>query len=859
MGAPEEPRSSLEPVDPIEVPVAPPVEESSFEPRRSPWRVLLIAAFLVILVVMAIFLPPLLHLGKYRHSITASMSDALGRPVYVGGMQLRLLPTPGFVMSDFTVAEDPAFGYEPALHASSVVASLRLTSLWRGRLEVSRISLDEANLNLVRNSAGQWSIASVLLRASQIPNGPTGEPRRGPHPRFPYIEATNARIDFKEGAEKKPLSLMNAEFSMWQASGDEWRVRLRAQPVRTDLELHLSDSGQLTMEGSLHRAATLNAMPVDLRAEWYGAQLGQVSRLMAGVDSGWRGDLDITASITGNAGNPALQSRIRIGDLRRQEFQPATTVDVDATCRSDYLRSQRALNNLTCFWPVAGGHLLLTGSVRSLASPSADLQLEINKIPAAFPVTILGLLRPYAQNVTVTGTVNGGFRLIAADGPVLSGDALATGVRLRYAGGQLLLPPLHFAVPSSQPPQRKTKHAVQPQPQQNVVQLQPFSLAMGEPKPLIVEAQFARSGFQVHLSGQSSLARLIPAAANFGLLENAMAVATPKGRATLDTTTAGNWMRPTSSAGSGIGTSGTLNIDAAELRPTFLPAPVEVDSAEMALTPETISWQDVAFQYQTLAMRGSIQFPALCNQPVACPASFTLAAGTVDAATLEAVFAGEGNNGFLGQLLTNALGNDTAPWPPLNGKIECDGLQLGQLLLRNVEASVAVDGTRLTIGSLDAAALGGTVHATGDMSIEQGSPHWKLALRTVDANAADAAALFGELWGPGSLNAETNLAISGYRTADLVASASGDFSFTWQNGDLPSAGSGSPFANFDRWTAKGTIAQSTLSLTGSVLAHGKRTIPLRGSITFDRDLDLTLETREGRRKAEGTLAQPVMH
>ena len=60
------------------------------------------------------------------------MSEALGRPVYVGGMQLRLLPMPGIVMSDFTVDEDPAFGYEPALHASSVVAALRLSSLWRG-------------------------------------------------------------------------------------------------------------------------------------------------------------------------------------------------------------------------------------------------------------------------------------------------------------------------------------------------------------------------------------------------------------------------------------------------------------------------------------------------------------------------------------------------------------------------------------------------------------------------------------------------------------------------------------------------------------------------------------------------------
>ena len=148
--------------------------EESQSPRPFPWMRVVLVATILVLFLMAIFLPPLINLGKYRRRITASMSEALGRPVYVGGMQLRLLPMPGIVMSDLTVDEDSAFGSEPALHATSVIASLRITSLWRGRLEVSRISLDDANLNLVRNASGEWSLGSILLRASQIPNAPTG-------------------------------------------------------------------------------------------------------------------------------------------------------------------------------------------------------------------------------------------------------------------------------------------------------------------------------------------------------------------------------------------------------------------------------------------------------------------------------------------------------------------------------------------------------------------------------------------------------------------------------------------------------------------------------------------------------------
>ena len=95
-------------------------------------------------------------------------------------------------------------------------------------------------------------------------------------------------------------------------------------------------------------------------------------------------------------------------------------------------------------------------------------------------------------------------------------------------------------------------------------------------------------------------------------------------------------MRPLAGSGSGIGTNGTLKIGGAELRPAFLPAPVAVESAEISLTPEEISWQNVTLVYKAMPLRGSIQFPAMCNQPVACPASFTLAADALDAATVEA-------------------------------------------------------------------------------------------------------------------------------------------------------------------------------------------------------------------------------
>ena len=825
--------------------------------RRSPWKTLALVAALIVLLIVAIFLPPLISLGHYRRSITASMSAALGRPVYVGSMQLRLLPMPGISMTDFTVAEDPAFGYEPALHANSVVASLRLSSLWRGRLEVSRISLDEASVNLVRNASGQWSIGSVLLRASQIPNAPTAQRRSGPHPRFPYIEASDARIDFKSGVEKRPFSLMNAEFSMWQASSDEWRLRLQAQPVRTDLELHLSDTGRVSVEGSLHRASNLNAMPVDLRAAWTGAQMGQVTRLLAGFDSGWRGDLTATATIRGSMNDLHVRSHLQVGNLRRQEFQPANTLDVDATCQSDYRRVGQRLDEITCFWPVGAGHFLLTGSIQGFASPAADVQLEMNHIPASFAFSVLALMRPHAQNVTAAGTMNGRFRLQTGQKPALTGDATATGGSMSWPGGTLSMPPLHFvAFPQPAPP---GGHRTIAPRSQTGIQLQTIAIPFGEPQPLALDARFTRTGFEMHVNGSASVNRIINEGGSFGFLGTTLNVVSPKGRADLNLTTKGNWILPLA-GGSGIATTGSMHLQGVELRPGFLPDPVEVAAADVTLSPDQITWQNAAFRFRRMSMRGSLQFPFVCSQPGTCPAAFTLQTESLDAGAVQATLS-EHKAGFLGNFLEDALGRDrSSQWPPLHGSIQCGQLNIGSLVLGNVAASMSVEAKTLSLQSLDGTAFGGSVHAGGAMEVKSGVPQWHFDVRLTGVKPSVVGEIFHEQWGPGVVNGETTLDLHGYSASELASSAAGDFRFTWQKGELRSVESTSsmPLNHFERWSVAGSIANSTLTLTSGGLSRGGRLIPVRGTIGLDRRIHLTVETRGGPVVVEGTLAQPTV-
>jgi hypothetical protein len=387
---------------------------------------------------------------------------------------------------------------------------------------------------------------------------------------------------------------------------------------------------------------------------------------------------------------------------------------------------------------------------------------------------------------------------------------------------------------------------------------------MGEAAPLKVDGFVDRAGFHLHLAGQASVVRLMAVGSNFGLLENALALAAPKGRIEMDTVTTGNWIPPVMGGSSGIVTTGTLHLEGAALRAGFLRAPVEVASADVELQRGEVVWQKAALHYGGLDLQGSGEFPAVCDQAAACPATFALSTGALNAAKVEILLAGK-PQGIFGEILTSALGEGSGgPWSPMRGTIEASSLELGKLTVQNVAASVSVEGKKLTIASLTGGALGGKLQASGAMDAGSGSPQWAMDVDLTGVNLQDAGKVFGETWGTGTAAVNAKLTMSGYPAGDLASSTRGTFHFTWQNGGLAgvkrvSQPDGQPvLGHFDRWSATGTIGNRALTLTDGGVSRGERTNAVRGTIGFDRTVNLTMETRHGRVRIDGSLAQPAV-
>lgn len=880
----------------------------SGDAARPRWRKTKISIGICILVLLALTVPPYISLNAYRRQMTASISRSLGRNVQMQSMHLQLLPTPGIVLDNFTVDADPAFGSEPVLIAPSVVAKLRVSSLWRRPVEVSSISMDHPSVNLVYDAKGQWNFSSILLLAARTPHAPTTQRHHGSTPRFPYIEMSHARVNFKNGLVKLPFSLMNADFGIWQQSANRWRIRLSAEPARTDLNLDLPDAGTLRLDGSIGRTTDLDTLPVQLTISWHKAQLGQASRLLAGQDLGWRGQLNMDGSLRGTLQSLALKWKIHIDNTHRFEFTPLSSPNLNTSCQATFHHASLSVDNILCLLPTRPGHLLLTGSIPNLQQPRPSLQLEVNRLPASFIVQMLGLVRLHAGSLNANGLMNGEFTYgpqpvaqpapsstakahhrraelhtrTKADAPAGStskgwiGHAEFAALTLHLQGLNHPIVVPHLAVYAGmQPPVPHTRrsrahrahsrhhadsvretashaHGTGQTPFQLVIA--PAQIALGAPTPLTVSGILNGKGFQLQMDGSAAVADLISLHHQLGVFPLHLDRYSGKGLANLNLTVAGPWIAPFSefTTEPSVTASGAVDLSNVTLHPGFLSGPATISKASLSLTPLEVTWNSAAFNVGTVSGTFSASYPTLCQATV-CPARFTLHLPKAGIQQLMAAFTGSDEHGALWADLLAHLDQGHRDWPAASGAVSIGELTAGPVLMHKVLANVTVSGTNLTIASLDSAALGGTLHAQGSVFAGGDSPAWKMTLNGSGIAVPQLAALFHEHWGGGTLNLDSRFTMNGWNASGLAGSANGNFTFTWNHGDL---GSAAPWNHFTNWTAHGSIANSALTIAGGILASRTQTKPVTGTIGFDRSLNLTLGAPSAKATISGTLSKP---
>jgi hypothetical protein len=836
--------------------------------RKRLWLALTaLAALLALLIV-----PPFVSVSRYKARITQLISTSLGRPARLSSVEVRLLPRPGFVLSDLTVEEDPAYGTEPVLHANSVSASIRLLSLWRGHIELDSISVDEASLNLVRTPAGRWNLDSLLRTATTRAQFAPGINQAGDFAKLdkldkpvklPYLEATNSRINIKNGAEKLPFSLIDAKFSLEQQSPSDWRVQLRGQPARTDLSIGQADTGVVRLTAILHQAPELRQIPLRVDLEWREAQLGQLTRLVLGSDAGWRGDLTGQLHLEGTADMAQVKTRLRATDVHRVEFAPAEPMDFDANCAFVAHFSIRAIDNLICDSPLGSGRIRVNGNLPGQGSlPNFSIELERVSVAAALDA-LRSVRSGFAPGLDAAGSASGKLSFsplapeseappkptraksrFAKDHPVvgpLTGSLTVTGLQFSGSGlnqpvviPELVLTPVPAVIDQQQALTATT------------------AIPAGGASPLTVSTRLALSGYQLTVHGQASISRGRELARAAGLA-NALSLDTLAGDpVTIDLTAEGPWMRlqlaiqtqlPQFPSESGAISApadtlaGTLVLHNANWKAEFLANSILISQATLHLGASTLRWDPVVFSYGPVKGTASLSIPVACEPLKPCLPAFQVQFGALDAAVVQTTFLGAHEKDTLLSTLIERLRPAAAlTWPQMNGTIKAESLILGPVTLRNPEASVSTLSNGAEINAFDATLLGGRVHASGSYHAAvtaKDKPLYELEGQFDKLSPTLVGQLLGLRSTGGTFNGNGKIALSGFTGDDLSASAKGTLNFEWQRGMIAGA-SGIPpaLAHFDRWNGVAAIANGALTLHENQVKHTGHTDQVQATVTL---------------------------
>jgi hypothetical protein len=279
-------------------------ESSSKKPH---WRRFVLGAALAFLAAAA--LAPLLNANRFRGQIHSALESSLNRRVTIGKVHFNVFTGPGFTVDDVLIEDGPGMGIEPFAHVESLEARVRLTSLWTGHLEFSKLRLVEPSVNFVKPDSGAWNVAPWLARAASNTTSQTS---------LPDIEISDGRLNFKFGNTKSVFYVSDADLTVYPSSDGDVIIRFEGEYARTD---HVAQGlGHLVARGALHTRDRKEE--IDLSVQLERTAITELTRLFDIQDIGVRGYIASNLKLDGPLSRINVSGDLRIEDIHRWDLMP---------------------------------------------------------------------------------------------------------------------------------------------------------------------------------------------------------------------------------------------------------------------------------------------------------------------------------------------------------------------------------------------------------------------------------------------------------------------------------------------------------------------------------------------------------
>jgi len=797
--------------------------------------------------------------SRLKARIANSITRAVARPTAIGSVHLRFLPRPGFDLENLVIYEDPAFGVEPMLRAPEVTAVVRLTSLVRGRLDIARLELTEPSLNLVRRADGRWNLEDLLERTERTPLAPTAKAKSEARPGFPYIEASSGRINFKAGQEKKSYALLNADFALWQESENTWGVRLKAEPLRTDMSL--SDAGLLRMNGTWRRADSLRETPLQFSLEWARAQLGQLTKLMFGNDKGWRGEVRLEATLSGTPAALRAGADASIQDFHRYDISSSEGLRLAAHCDAKYSSAEGMMHEVSCSAPVGNGLITLRGDAGLPGLHKIALTLDMESVPVS---SVAQLARRAKKDLPAdlasTGSVQGNFTVkeesSSERGPDFQGRGAINNLRLQSANNRVEFAPgsIPFVLSSGStsthaPSKGKSVHRldaeVLPAPDELHIEYGPFPIALGRPVPAQARGWVARSGYGIVVRGDGEVSRTLRLASLLGL---PAVKANVEGVAQMELQIAGSWAGNVSGTSSGFSlpeVTGTVQLHNVRATIRGVNRPIEISSAELQLLSDEARVEKLSAQAADAHWTGSVALPRGCGLPGACVVRFNLNSEEIGISNLFASLGSPPSQRRWYQVLTSAA----EPAVPAflenlraSGKVSAKRVRIHSMVADKVSALLDLEHGMLKISELQADVLGGRHRGDWQADFTGESPAYAGSGTMTGISLGQMAEAMRDPWISGTAMGSYQLTASGADSAAFWQSANGLLQFDLRDGVLShvSLASDEGPLRVTRWQGRARLLGGKIEIEKGKMVSPTGAFEIGGTASLGRALDLKL-------------------
>ncbi|MBM7112271.1 AsmA family protein [Archangium primigenium] len=354
------------------------------QPKKKRWPYVLGGIVLVLGVGLALALWRLdAFLLEKARAEAAVYAQKLGRPITLGALSTRLLPSVGVEVEDVQVGagpDEPAPLLEMKRLEVGVALWPALTSKGKN-IQVKNAEVKGLTLNLVQLPDGTTNVSRVQEKLAQAEPAPSEPAPEEPAQdlsgvrvdRAALVDATLRLIDLSAGARRElAISHLDVEVKDLRA-GKALEVALHAAVLAEKQNFHL-DLKTAPLPASLvpvPESLVLKSEPIDLTP--LGPFLGPEVGLQAGtLQADWTADLG--AAVPGGTGPTALKGGLQARGLRFAGAEGGKALDVvlDTDVTGDMATGDLSLQKL--LMELGPARLTGKGQVQGLLTPSPSVR-----------------------------------------------------------------------------------------------------------------------------------------------------------------------------------------------------------------------------------------------------------------------------------------------------------------------------------------------------------------------------------------------------------------------------------------------------------------------------------------------------